>query len=101
MGLLTDQVCRNSQLVVELVQLCRRQRALETFITGLIEHNLEGGRGSARCRLGECQPRWEPLCGRYVHVDLCSLAPGEELLRQTVKTRTYYGIQATDGGGHR
>jgi hypothetical protein len=91
-----DQVARNSQLVVELVQLGRRQRALEAFIAGLIERNLEGARGSVRCRMGECQPRWEPQTGRYAHVDPCSLAPGEELLRQTVKTRTHYGVQAVN-----
>jgi hypothetical protein len=89
-----DQVARNSQMVVELVQLGQRQRALEGFIAGLIERNLVGTRGSAECSLGECQPRWEQLCGRYVHVEPCSLAPGEELLRQTVKTRTDDGVQA-------
>jgi hypothetical protein len=87
-----DQVARNGQLVIEQCELVRRERALEEFIRGIAEHNLNGG----HCRMGECIPEWDPQAGRHVQTEPCSLATGEELLRGAVRLRTHYGINAPD-----
>jgi len=84
------QIARTSQIYDEILQLYLRQSALEKFIATLVEHTLEG----RRCRLGECEPRWDQTRGRYAHVEPCSLAAGEELLRRHVTTRTHYGLDA-------
>jgi hypothetical protein len=87
-----DQVRRTGQMFDEVCDLSRRQSALEDFIRVLVEGTIDG----QRCRLRECTPVRNHKAGRYVHVEPCRMAAGEELLRKTVKTRTHYGLNAPD-----
>lgn len=67
-------------LSTENCLLYRRQGQLEAWISAQVEATMD--RMHAKCLLGECQPQWEPLRRRYVHMEPCRMAAAEELLRE-------------------